>query len=117
MTTLNFRARVSVFDANIGVGHRHDQPSPFNNAAELCAEMHRHGVERGLIYSLQGETLSAIDGTAPLPRRQHDAPVPQWVTGPGAAAVGGCRRASGKRELPRWPPAALVGSRRESWVL
>lgn len=92
MTTLNFRARVPVFDANIGVGHRHDQPSPFSNAAELCAEMHRHGVERGLIYSLQGETISAIEGNEALARWQHDALVPQWVAGPGADSLAQLRQ-------------------------
>ena len=33
---LSFRARVPVFDANIGVGHCHDRPSPFTDVAELA---------------------------------------------------------------------------------
>ena len=63
---LSFRARVPVFDANIGVGHCHDRPSPFADAAGLRAEMQRHGVERGLIYHLQGEAISAIEGNEAL---------------------------------------------------
>ena len=87
MATLNFSPRVPVFDANIGVGHRHDRPSPFNNPAALCAEMNRHGIERGLIYCLQGESISAIEGNEALAQWQHDALVPQWVAGPGADSL------------------------------
>ena len=83
MTTLDFRARVPVFDANIGVGHRHDRPSPFADAAGLRTAMHRHGIERGLIYHLQGEAISAIEGNEALLAWQDDALVPQWVAGPG----------------------------------
>ena len=87
MTTLDFRARVPVFDANIGVGHRHDRPSPFADAAGLRTAMHRHGIERGLIYHLQGEAISAIDGNEALLAWQDDALVPQWVAGPGTDSL------------------------------
>ena len=84
---LSFRARVPVFDANIGVGHCHDRPSPFADVTELQAEMQRHGVERGLIYHLQGETISAIEGNEALRAWQGDGLVPQWVAGPGADSL------------------------------
>ena len=84
---LSFRARVPVFDANIGVGHCHDRPSPFADVTELQAEMQRHGVERGLIYHLQGETISAIEGNEALRAWQGDGLVLQWVAGPGADSL------------------------------
>ena len=62
MVSLNFRASVPVFDANVGVGHRHDRPSPFNNPDELLEEMHRHGVERAVIYHVHGESISSVEG-------------------------------------------------------
>ncbi len=87
MTALDFRARVPVFDANIGVGHCHDRPSPFADVAGLRAEMQRHGVERGLIYHLQGEAISAIEGNEALRAWQGDGLVPQWVAGPSADSL------------------------------
>lgn len=83
MTTLSFRAKVPVFDANVGVGHRHDRPSPFENPEQLLAEMERHGVGRALIYHLQGERLSTLDGNNWLvPWIQGNSELyPQWVAG------------------------------------
>ena len=37
MASLSFRARVPTFDANVGVGHRHDQPAPFETPDQLLA--------------------------------------------------------------------------------
>ena len=84
MTSLNFQPRVPVFDANIGVGHRQDQPAPFEDAAGLLEEMHRHGVERALIYHVQGETISAVQGNEQLIRwAAADLPLSlQWVASP-----------------------------------
>ena len=88
MTTFNFRARVPVFDANIGVGHCHDRPSPFANMADLRAEMqHNTAWERGLIYHLQGEAISAIEANEALRAWQGDGLVPQWVAGPSADSL------------------------------
>ena len=84
---LSFRARVPVFDANIGVGHCHDRPSPFADVTGLRAEMQRHGVERGLIYHLQGETISAIEGNEALRAWRGDGLVPQWVAGSSADSL------------------------------
>lgn len=98
MTALDFRARVPVFDANIGVGHCHDQPSPFADVAGLRAEMQRHGVERGLIYHRQGEAISAIEGNEALRAWQGPGLVPQWVAGPSADSLAQLRalRAAGE---------------------
>ena len=79
MSDLDFKARVPVFDANIGVGHRHDRPSPFADATELRAEMDRHGVDRALVYHLQGESISAVEGNEALAGWCDEALVPQYV--------------------------------------
>ncbi len=63
---LSFRCELSVLDANVGVGHRHDRPSPVEDAASLLAEMDRHGVDAALVYPVQGEQVSALDGNDQL---------------------------------------------------
>ena len=83
MISLNFQPRVPVFDANVGVGHRHDRPSPFSEANELLEEMQRHGVDRAVIYHVQGEAISAIRGNEAMPGWAGDAFSLQWVAGPG----------------------------------
>jgi hypothetical protein len=83
MTSLNFQPRVPVFDANVGVGHRHDRPSPFSEANELLEEMRRRGVDRAVIYHLQGEAISAIRGNEALPGWADEAVSLQWMAGPG----------------------------------
>ena len=84
MTTLNFQARVPVFDANVGVGHRRDRVSPFETREQLLEEMNRHGVARALIYHLQGEALSALEGNESLLTwvDGQSALHPQWVADP-----------------------------------
>ena len=62
MSELSFKAKVPVFDANVRVGDRRDEPSPSRTRADLLQEMDRHGVDRALIYHAQGELLSPIDG-------------------------------------------------------
>ena len=59
---LSFSSRVPVFDANVGVGHRHDRRYPFDSPDQLCEEMARHGVSRALVYSVQGELISPTQG-------------------------------------------------------
>ena len=84
MTTLNFKPRVPVCDANIRVGDLRDEPAPCRNRDELLAEMDKHGVDRGLIYHAQTENLSPITGNAYLEAwlgddgRLH----PQWSVMP-----------------------------------
>lgn len=72
MNELSFRCDSPVVDANVGVGHRHDRPSPVEDAAVLLAEMDRHGVDAALVYPVQGEQVSALDGNDAL----HE-----WVDG------------------------------------
>ena len=95
MTTSDFSARVPVFDANIGVGHRHNRPSPVNDTAGLLAEMERHGVERGLVYHVQGEMISAVDGNKALASWDDSRLAPQWVTGPGTDSLSQLRELHG----------------------
>ena len=62
MTSLNFKSRVPVFDANVRVGDLLDEPAPYRDRAGLLAEMDRHGVERALIYHAHADNVSAIEG-------------------------------------------------------
>ena len=87
MPSLDFPPRAPVFDANIGVGHRHDRVSPFADADQLRAQMQHHGVDRALIYHVQGEAISAVEGNETL---QHWAGAHacfslQWVVNPSRA--------------------------------
>lgn len=81
---LSFRATMEVIDANVGVGHRHDRPSPFDCAADLLKEMDRHGVDSAVIYHVQGESVSALDGNDLLHEWIEAGAgrlIPQWVAG------------------------------------
>lgn len=62
MPSLLFTARFPVFDANVCVGDLYDQPAACRNRVGLLTEMDRHGVGRALIYHVQAETISPIDG-------------------------------------------------------
>ena len=68
MSELSFRCETPVLDANVGVGHRHDDPSPIGDATALLAEMDRHGVDTALVNHRQGEMISALDGNDALNR-------------------------------------------------
>jgi hypothetical protein len=89
VTELSFRAQVQVIDANVGVGHRHDRPAPFEDADGLLAEMDRHGVDKAVVYHVQGESVSALDGNDLLHRWAADEPrlIPQWVAGSDPACL------------------------------
>jgi predicted TIM-barrel fold metal-dependent hydrolase len=63
---LSFRPRTAVFDANVRVGNPHNEMAPFQNRAELLAEMDRLGVERALVYHAQAEAISPVDGNQML---------------------------------------------------
>jgi hypothetical protein len=82
MVSLDFKARVPVFDANVGVGHRHDRISPFDSPEELLEELARHGVGRALVYHLQGEAISPIEGNEALGRWARPEFTLQWTLGP-----------------------------------
>ena len=89
MPSLDFHPTVPVFDANIGVGHRHDRVAPFAGPAELSAQMKAQGVDRALVYHVQGETISAIDGNNALLAwvGDHDGFTPQWMANPNQACL------------------------------
>lgn len=80
MALLNFTSRVPVFDANLRVGDRHDEPAPFRDRGQLLAEMDRHGVERALVYHALTEWNSPTEGNQLLEEWIHDDGrlVPQW---------------------------------------
>lgn len=89
MTALTFKARVPVFDANVRVGDRHDEPPACSDRHTLLAELDRHGVERALIYHAQTDDISPIDGNQALePWVGTDGRlVPQWSVMPTAASL------------------------------
>jgi hypothetical protein len=84
MTSLHFKPRVPVFDANLRVGDLREEPAPCRNRDELLAEMNRHGVARGLIYHAYAETVSPIDGNRYLEAWLGDdgRTLPQWTVMP-----------------------------------
>jgi hypothetical protein len=87
--TLSFRPRVTVFDANVRVGHRHDQPAPFADQSALLAELDRHGVARAVVYHAQTEEISPIEGNHLLEAWLTDDGrlTPQWSVMPTAASL------------------------------
>ncbi|MCZ6679744.1 MAG: hypothetical protein O7E52_21140 [Candidatus Poribacteria bacterium] len=89
MTSLNFKPRVPVFDANLRVGDLRDEPAPYRNRDELLAELDRHGVERALIYHAQAENISPIDGNNYLEAWLGDdgRTYPQWMVMPTADSL------------------------------
>jgi len=101
---VKFSARVPVFDANVGVGHRHDRPAPFESPTDLLKEMDRHGVERALIYHVQGESISSIDANKALTQwLEDDRLSPQWMLGTDDDSLGQLRdlRADGRLNCVR----------------
>ena len=101
---MKFSARVPVFDANVGVGHRHDRPAPFESPTDLLKEMDRHGVERALIYHVQGESISSIDANRALTQWLEDGRLsPQRVLGTDDDSLGQRRdlRADGRLNCVR----------------
>lgn len=89
MTSLTFKPRVPVFDANIRVGDSHDQPSPCRDRAALLAEMDRHGIDRAVIYHAYTESISPIEGNTFLEAwlGTDDRLTPQWSIMPTAASM------------------------------
>jgi len=89
MTSLTFRPRVPVFDANVRVGDLSAQPAPCRDRAALLAEMDRYGVERAVIYHALTEEVSPVEGNLLLePWLDANARlVPQWSALPTAASL------------------------------
>ena len=89
MTSLNFKPRVNVFDANVRVGDLRDEPSPCRDRDQLLTEMDIHGVQQVLIYHAQAETQSPIDGNHNLQAWLGDdgRTIPQWLVMPTADSL------------------------------
>ena len=69
MTSLNFKSRVPVFDANVRVGDLLDEPAPYRDREGLLAEMDRHGVEQAVSSIMRTLTMSArLKATTTLKR-------------------------------------------------
>lgn len=84
MNSLTFQPLVPVFDANIGVGHRHDRIAPFTDSSQLLEEMSRHGVAKALVYHVQGETRGVLKANETLFSWVENQPslYPQWMITP-----------------------------------
>ena len=89
MTSLNFKSRVPVFDANVRVGDLLDEPAPYRDREGLLAEMDRHGVERALIYHAHADNVSPIEGNNYLEAWLSDdgRTQPQWMVLPTADSL------------------------------
>ncbi|MBM3265424.1 MAG: amidohydrolase family protein [candidate division Zixibacteria bacterium] len=79
MSTLHFAPRVPVIDANVCVGDAHTGPSPCRNRQQLFDEMDFHGIERAVVYHIQTEEISPVDGNHQLEDwLDDDRLIPQW---------------------------------------
>ena len=89
MTSLNFKSRVPVFDANVRVGDLLDEPAPYRDREGLLAEMDRHGVERALIYHGHADNVSPVEGNNYLEAWLGDdgRTQPQWMAIPTADSL------------------------------
>ena len=109
MSSLTFKPRVPVFDANVRVGDLPDQPTPCRDRVALLAEMDRHGVERAVIYHALTEGVSPVEGNLLLepwlgtePRKDGayaDRLVPQWSVLPTAASLAQLQALHGQRRV------------------
>jgi hypothetical protein len=120
MSTLHFKARVPVFDANVRVGNRHDERTACPDRAALLAEMDRHGVERALIYHAQTDEISPIDGNIALESWLTDDNrlVPQWSVLPVANSLAQIQalHAQGRVSSVRLHETAGVGLPFRPWA-
>ena len=120
MTSLNFRAGVSVFDANVRVGDLRDEPSPCRDRRQLLAEMDRHGVERALVYHAQAESISPMDGNRCLEDWLGDDGrlLPQWLVMPTAESLAQIQtlHRQGRAQAVRLYDASLAGLPFRPWV-
>ena len=84
MTSLSFKPRVPVFDANVKVGNTHLEISPCPDRASLIAEMDTHGIQRAVIYHALSDQTSPVDGNKALEAWIGDDGrlTPQWAALP-----------------------------------
>ena len=101
MTSLTFRPRVPVFDANVRAGDLSGQPAPCRDRAALLAEMDRHGVGRAVIYHALTEEVSPVEGNLLLEPwlGADDRLVPQWSVLPTAASLAQVQALHGQRRV------------------
>ena len=121
LSELSFKARVPVIDANLGVGHAHNRPAPFDTPDQLLAEMRRHGVERALIHHQHGETLSPVTANELLYEwieNRQDTFIPQWMAGPEADSLKQLQQlhASGRLSNVRIHDSGAAGVPFVEWV-
>ena len=96
---LRFRPRVAVVDANVALGHGHDQPSPAADAPALLATLDRHGVQRAVVHNVYAQTKSAVEGNALLFEAiagQEARLIPQCVVSPTDASLAQLRDFHGR---------------------
>ena len=96
---LRFRPRVAVVDANVVLGHWHDQLSPAADAPALLATLDRHGVERAVVHNVYAQTKSAVEGNALLCEAiagQEARLIPQCVVSPTDASLAQLRELHGR---------------------
>ena len=101
MSSLNFRPRVPIFDANVRAGDLPGQPAPCRDRAALLAEMDRHGVERAVIYHALTEEVSPVEGNLLLETwlGGDNRLVPQWSVLPRAASLAQLEALHGRRRV------------------
>lgn len=119
MMALAFQPRVPVFDANVRVGHRHDEVSPCPDRAALLAKMDRHGVGRALVYHAQTERISPIDGNRQLETWLDDERLlPQWSVMPSADSLAQIQalHAGGRVQAVRLHDTRIAGLPFRSWA-
>jgi hypothetical protein len=120
MTSLSFKSRVPVFDANVRVGDLREEPSPCRSRQALLAEMDRHGVERALIYHAQAETNSPLDGNCMLETwlDGDGRLVPQWIVMPTGDSLDQIKgfHAEGKATSVRLYDTGRIGLPFRAWA-
>lgn len=89
MPSRRFSPRVPICDANVCVGHGRDGPSPCGCRAELLGEMDAFGVQRAVVYHVQAERISPVEGNQVLEEWAGDDPrlIPQWMVIPTADSL------------------------------
>ena len=96
---LRFRPRVAVVDANVALGHWHDQPSPAADAPALLAALDRHGVERAVVHHVYAQTKSTVEGNELLFEAiagHEERLIPQCVVSPTDASLAQLRELHGQ---------------------
>ena len=120
MVSLSFKTRIPVFDANICVGDLHDGLSFCRNRDQLLTEMDLHGVHRALVYHVQAETISPLDGNCYLESWLDNGGriYPQWLVMPSPDSIAQVQTlyAKGKVQSVRLYNTCAIGLPFRPWV-